>query len=81
MLLLQVQWRTAQRGACHMVCIQGEAGLGKTRLAEKKLRAPSAVNLLARGAKHCFAYERRHLHIKVVLEWVAFGELVGNCQW
>ena len=35
---LQAAWRTANRGAVHGIVLGGEAGIGKTRLAEEMLR-------------------------------------------
>jgi predicted ATPase len=31
---MQQRWHSAHCGGLHMVCIQGEAGIGKTRIAE-----------------------------------------------
>jgi DNA-binding SARP family transcriptional activator len=49
---LQAAWRTANRGAVHCVVLSGEAGLGKTRLAEEMIHWASQQGIptaVARG--------------------------------
>lgn len=52
--LIQSVWRQTSRGQPHLVVISGEAGVGKTRLAEEMVRWTSRQGLFTKEA-HCFA--------------------------
>jgi len=55
---LQAAWRRAASGHLHMVVVSGEAGIGKTRLAEEMLAWVSRQGMTAASA-HCYAAEGR----------------------
>lgn len=65
---LQAAWRTARDGTAHLVTVTGEAGVGKTRLAEEL-----AVWIQRQGATtaraECYAAEGRLAYAPVV-EWL-----------
>lgn len=53
---LQTAWRRASNGQPHMVILSGEAGIGKTRLAEEMLAWVERQGMLAAHAR-CYATE------------------------
>lgn len=55
---LQTAWRTVATGHPHMVILSGEAGIGKTRLAEEMAAWVSRQGLSTASA-HCYAAEGR----------------------
>ena len=65
---LQQRWRLAQRGQPQLVLIAGEAGIGKTRLAEELLHWATHQGFCTARAR-CYAAEGR-LTYAPVIEWL-----------
>lgn len=65
---LQAAWHSAAEGHAHLVSISGEAGIGKTRLAEELL-AWTTRQGFATVATQCYAAEGRLAYAPIV-EWL-----------
>ncbi len=66
--LLQALWRDVMRGHAHLFVISGEAGIGKTRLAEELLEWAQGQGILAARA-HAYAAEGQ-LAYAPVIDWL-----------
>ena len=66
--LLQAAWRRAARGAAHLVLVTGEAGIGKSRLAEELFTWAKQQGFTATHARS-YAAEGR-LSFAPVIEWL-----------
>lgn len=70
---LQDRWRSVQRGGVHCVCLSGEPGIGKTRLAEEMILwaqqqgvAAAATRAYAGGGSLAYAPLVELLHTEVL---------------
>jgi len=65
---LQTLWRTVNRGSLRVICIEGEAGLGKTRLVEEWLNWAQPQGI---GTLHSRAYAAEDgLAYAPLVEWL-----------
>ena len=65
---LQAAWQRASRGQPHLVLIRGEAGVGKTRLAEALLEWANRQGMLTLSA-HCYSVAGQ-LALAPILDWL-----------
>ena len=65
---LQAAWQRASRGQPHLVLIRGEAGIGKTRLAEALLEWVNRQGILTLSA-HCYSVAGQ-LALAPLLDWL-----------
>ena len=70
---LQAAWRATSRGQPHMVLLEGEPGIGKTRLAEELLDWAGRQGIATAGAR-CYASEGG-LAYAPVTAWLRTGAL------
>lgn len=76
--ILQQQWRRAARGQAHFVLLTGEAGIGKTRLAEELLDWAWRQGIATARARS-YAAEGRLAYAPVV-EWLRSAAFVAKLQ-
>src|SRR5579859_4225200 len=63
---LQTVWRRAAAGGAHLVVLSGEAGIGKTKLAEELLAWVNRQGMTTASA-HCYAAEGQLAYAPVVM--------------
>lgn len=74
--LLQAIWRDVARGHAHLLVISGEAGIGKTRLAEELMEWAQYQGILTARA-HAYAAEGQLAYAPVV-DWLRTPALQGR---
>jgi DNA-binding SARP family transcriptional activator len=74
--LLQAAWHRALEGHPHVVILSGEAGIGKTRLAEEMEAWVSRQGLKTAQAR-CYAAEGRAAYAPVIA-WLGSGSIQAN---
>ncbi len=73
---LQTAWRRAASGSPHMVVLSGEAGIGKTKLAEELVAWVSRQGMTTASA-HCYAVQGR-LAYAPVTAWLRADAIRAN---